>query len=1525
MHLSSVTVDQFVHWFCHGDSFNVSTLVHSNSPILSRCEVNTFLYMPLILFIIIYTPIRVIYLFFWKIKKVDSFTPCNWTLFGHLLFPVGLVVIASWQLILHLHSNNWSLVNESPIILITYVNQMVTFTIAILLTVWHRQLSLCTSTSLSILSLYYLVCSTLHFILTFTQQSTFTDDEVYFIYAQFTLSVCNLFAQLFSTSRPTNLMPNENDNVKPTHPEFHASFFSRITLQWVQKLVIHGWRKGTLDPDELYIIQPKFTAQSIFTHINKIWCKQTNKLSPATHCITNGHSKDAKIIRDSKSHEKQGNIFMTLLHGYGGYYFKTIFASLILDICVLLSPIILKMLLQYLEEKESIIQWHGYLLVIALFTINLIESLLLNFFWYRLLNLSVIIRSALVSMIYRKSLKITNASRNKSTIGEIVNLMSVDADRFTNFFRYGETLWSGPIRILASIYFIYQDLGVSVFAGVAVMIILIPASTFISRYMQKIQTSQMKKKDERIKLINEILSGIKVIKLYAWEKSFTSLVYNIRSIELTRLRKMAYCEAVTAFLFTSTPMLVAIVTFVTYTLIDSSHKLNAQKAFVSLAYFNIMRLPLTNVPSMFIQTVMVFVSVKRINKFLNLPEVKQYITHENDEFVVRVNGCHFVHENIDENNGEEKKVKKEKSDKSINESDKIKENITPFALKNINMKIKKGSLVAIVGTVGSGKSSLVSALLGEMEKTSGSINIAPDFDTGNVTSIAYVPQQAWIQNDTVKNNILFGEEFDGEKYQKIISACQLTPDLKILPSGDATEIGEKGINLSGGQKQRLSLARACYVDAQMYILDDPLSAVDAHVAKNLYNQVIRTKTGLLGAKTRILVTNDLTLLPKVDYIYVISDGTISESGKYDQLMSSHGKFCHFVEEFANKERTVSSVSENDVRSISRSASEASEGKDRIIGINNVDNSGKLIEDEVLKTGQVNLSVYIYYVKKISLVTVFIIFILSMQSFEAFANWWLSLWASDGDNTTPQLTILRLSVYSCLGIGQVISIVIASLVYARGSIKCAGKMHSSLLDGIIRAPMSFFDTTPIGRIVNRFSKDIDIIDESLPNYFFYWFQILVQCIAIFCVIISVTPWFTLLIVPISIIYYFIQKIYIPTNRQLRRIQSVTRSPVYSNFSETLTGISSIRAYAAQNRFIINSDVKLDRTQRASFCATFTECWLSIRLRLIGNFIIAFTAVFAVLDPSSISPSLAGLAITYASFITDMLTWLVMISAALENDIVAVERVLEYNQLKPEADWESKCIEDKPPVEWPVNGSIEFKSYSTRYRDNLQLVLKDIVLYINGGEHIGIVGRTGAGKSSITLALFRLIEPASGTILIDGVDISKIGLHELREAITIIPQDPVLFSGQLRTNLDPFNKFTDQQLWHSLELAHLKDFVQGLEGGLDYSISEGGCNLSVGQRQLICLARALLKKTKILILDEATAAVDLQTDSLIQSTVRAEFADCTILTIAHRLNTILDSDRILVLERGQVAEFASPKKLLNDTESKLYSLAKDAGIV
>ena len=401
-------------------------------------------------------------------------------------------------------------------------------------------------------------------------------------------------------------------------------------------------------------------------------------------------------------------------------------------------------------------------------------------------------------------------------VGEIVNLMAVDADRFTNFLRYGETIWSGPIRIVFSVYFIYLDLGVSVFAGVAVMILLIPASTFISRYMQKIQAGQMKKKDERIKLINEILSGIKVIKLYAWEKSFTSLVRDIRSIELTRLRKMAYCKAVTSFLFTSTPMLVALITFVTYTLIDSSHQLNAQKAFVSLAYFNIIRMPLTNVPTMFIQAVMVRVSVKRINKFLNLPEVKEYITHERDEFIVRATGCDFIHEKVDEQ--EEDTNKCEDKGKKQNGCEKSKEKVDPFALKNINMKIKKGSLVAIVGTVGSGKSSLVSALLGEMEKTAGSINIAPDSETGKATSIAYVPQQAWIQNDTVKNNILFGEEYDESKYREIVSACQLTPDLKILPCGDATEIGEKGINLSGGQKQRLSLARACYTDAQLYIL-----------------------------------------------------------------------------------------------------------------------------------------------------------------------------------------------------------------------------------------------------------------------------------------------------------------------------------------------------------------------------------------------------------------------------------------------------------------------------------------------------------------------------------------------------------------------------------------------------------------------------------------------------------------------------------------------------------------------------------
>ena len=502
------------------------------------------------------------------------------------------------------------------------------------------------------------------------------------------------------------------------------------------------------------------------------------------------------------------------------------------------------------------------------------------------------------------------------------------------------------------------------------------------------------------------------------------------------------------------------------------------------------------------------------------------------------------------------------------------------------------------------------------------------------------------------------------------------------------------------------------------------------------------------------------------------------------------------------------------------------------------------------------------------------------------------------------------------------ILLGQISLARGTLHASVKLHEGMLTRILRSPMVFFDTTPIGRVVNRFARDVDVVDQEIPFNLRTFMNHCLQIIITIVMIGMATPLFLVIILPVAILYYFIQKFYVPTARQLKRLESTTRSPIYSHFGETLSGVGTIRAYAANDRFIEEADSRVDLNLSCFNCAVGSNRWLTIRLEFCGNCITMFAALFAVLSKGSVDAGIIGLSMSYAMNVTSTMAWLVRQSTQLETNIVSVERVLEYSRNETEAEWTQ--TPSKVSKSWPEEGRIQFKDYGTRYRPGLDLVIRDINILIEPQEKIGVVGRTGAGKSTITLSLFRIIEAAVGNIIIDGVNVSEIGLHELRKKLTIIPQDPVLFSGTIRFNLDPFSEKTDDQLWTCLEHAHLRDFVKSLPNELDSKVSEGGENLSVGQRQLICLARALLRKTKILILDEATAAVDLETDSLIQSTIRSEFSDCTIITIAHRLHTILDSTRVLVLDQGRVVEFDSPDKLLEDKSSVFYSLARNAGI-
>ncbi|KAG1678456.1 Multidrug resistance-associated protein 1 [Nymphon striatum] len=1024
----------------------------------------------------------------------------------------------------------------------------------------------------------------------------------------------------------------------------------------------------------------------------------------------------------------------------------------------------------------------------------------------------------------RHALRLSSSAKLDWTTGEVINLVSVDAQRIYEGMQFTFHLSTGTIYLVLSIYFLFTMLGLATLAGVGVFIVIIPGNIGLSKLIDIIQTELLKIKDERVKMISEVLSGMKVLKLYAWELPFEELIVKLRAKEVTTLKKSLMVELVSLFTFSAF-------------IYGTNQVLTPNIAFVSMALFNILRVPLNEIPFVVGELIK---SARRISKFIQCEEIGENIVNrdETSSNALTIENGVFTWEKSSE-----------------------------VCLSDINMNVEQGQLVAIVGSVGSGKSSLLSATLGEMYKLKGAISVQG--------RLAYVPQQAWIQNATVRDNITFNSPFLVKRYEKVLKKCALETDMKILTAGDQTEIGEKGINLSGGQKQRVSLARAVYNDADVYLFDDPLSAVDSHVGKYLFDNVIGPG-GILKNKTRILVTHGLTYLPECDYVYMMKEGQIIESGSYSSMMESGKAFSELVAQYSvgqEKEREVDELEEQTV--IRRT------------------NPGKLIDNEGIEEGKISGKVYIHYVMTVGKF-LFVTMIIGFGVFiglELAANQWLSIWSTKGvvQNGIVDINFNNyyIGIYALLTVLQAITFFIGMLAFNVGSTNATRKTHNIMLERVMRAPMSFFDTTPMGRIINRFSRDVNTMDTTLiteiEKFTFFIWRVL-GAVIIICVNI---PVFTIIAFIMAVIYCGIMAKSIRSIRQLMRLESIYRSPVFSHVQESISGSTSIRAYEVEDLFIQRIYDRLDNNMKFYYANIAVNTWVAVVLQIIGSFMVFFTALFAALARESMEPAVVGLTVTYASSITLILYFLVRSASIVESNIVSVERLLEYTKLPQEADWD--IAHTKPNKSWPRGGTITFADYQTRYREGLDLVLKGINVDVKSCEKVGIVGRTGAGKSSLTLALFRLIEPASGMIVIDGVDVSNIGLHNLRSKITIIPQDPVLFSGSFRMNLDPFNEYSDEEIWNALEHAHLKKFAKSLESGLEYPIAEAGQNLSVGQRQLICLARALLRHTKILVLDEATAAIDMETDDLIQQTIRKEFKDSTILTIAHRLNTIMDSDR------------------------------------
>ncbi|KAK0424597.1 hypothetical protein QR680_008742 [Steinernema hermaphroditum] len=1308
-------------------------------------------------------------------------------------------------------------------------------------------------------------------------------------------------------------------------PELKSSILSQLMMSWFTPLISRGYRRPLVS-DDVWNLQEAQRSSVLVQRFSSFW--ESEK-----------HPSEAQRESDSdplieEERDKEKSVLLPLYRTFWADVLVIVILSGTYSIVLFLEPYFIGKIVTFVGDASEP-AWMGLTWTTGLVISEVAILILYRQYFYRINYLSVNLSSTLISTIYTKALKLANEARRNRTVGEIVNLMSVDVDVFMEFTYDMVTLWTAPLSVIVATLMLYKLLGAAAFVAVAAMCInVVPYTVFYSFKKEKYDDERMKIRDTRVKTTNEVLGGIKAVKMYTWEDSVKKTVNSLRDREIGILRKTAFVTAGLHITYGCIQFFVVGITLAVFVFLDPEHNVvTPHVAFVTISILRNVDSPIIELAFVAGTFVKFMVSNKRVKSFLNEKELDNYVeTEPTEEGIISVKNASFYWEKG-----------------------------ARMTLRDVTVAVMSGELVAVVGEVGCGKSSLIAALLGEMTKESGSVHVAG--------SVAYVPQQAWIQNATLKNNVLFGKPLDEKYYDEVIEACALKPDLEMLAAGDMTEIGERGINLSGGQKQRVSLARAVYSQRDVFLLDDPLSAVDAHVGKHLFERVISSETGLLRGKTRILVTHGVHFLKHCDRVIVLKDGQISEQGTYQELITARGAFAEFLEEFVTKaierRRTTSTSAvscdeeeeDDEVKEVisdlgafspemkrrfesqlSHVSRTSGEHKAHVVAHETEvlkesdDEDGRLIEEESVEKGQVKLSVYANYIRACGSLMTFLFFLsyVVCGASRFLQSMWLVDWSNDqaasSNGSHVETAFENLGIYVGYVAAEALAHAGECIIVAIGTLHASRVLHKALLNNVIRLPMSFFDTTPLGRIINRFSKDVSVVDEDFPRYLgdatFSVYETIISLIIIVRSSIYTLP----LVVVVLFVNVFFMRYYIRASRQIRRLYSTAKSPIYSHFQESLQGAASIRSYGSCERFLLESQKRTDESQSLFYYMRVANQWVTIRLILMGHMIIACAALSAVFirGTTTMSAGIVGLALLNSVNFYNFLAMALRLMSGVESNAVSIERVEEYSHVPTEAPADSE-EEKRPPPEWPRSGAIHIEDLQLRYREGLDLVLRGISVEIRDGEKIGIVGRTGAGKSSLTLALFRIVEADSGRILIDGRDIATLGLRELRSKLTIVPQDPVLFSGSFRMNLDPFGEFDDARLWEALRVASLRDFVESLPERLEHEVAEGGENLSVGQRQLVCLARAVLHRTRILVLDEAAAALDLETDALIQRTIREHFRQCTVLTIAHRLNTVVDNDRLLVLERGQVKEFDSPHNLLADRDSLFHSMAKEAGLV
>ncbi|EAL67254.1 ABC transporter C family protein [Dictyostelium discoideum AX4] len=1353
---------------------------------------------------------------------------------------------------------------------------------------------------------------------------------------------------------------SEDDNTdyfsKPC-PEDNATLWQRFTFGWTERMLMTGYFNGPLEMKDVSDLPDR----------NKV-----NITAPFLDTI-DYNSKYPLIKQIYKEFVSRNKI--------------SVATKIFVAIVSILSPLCLKYFIYYikLDESQKTFKF-GFLLCVLLFLSSLSLTLSQQYGYWFGLQTSLHARGAITQKIFEKTLRLSNQAKRLYNSGTIMNIISVDVGTFSDFFWNNHIeIFVFPFQILALLILLCWIVGLSGLVGFGVMVVSIPLCTFLSTKIAKNLRISLGYADTRCNLTSEFINGIRFLKLYAWEQLFLDRIEEQRTLQLKYLYRRAIYWILDRMITQVTSALVLVATFSTYAL--TGNQMTLEVAFTAMTIFVNLRRPLEMLPEAIHRALSLIPSSKRIENFLQSPEIQdqpfleQYSNNKlsirnnnnnnnnvsstssiassassNELFDVKINNGTFDWNEIDDLDsgmiindvrgfaissdindmdemilGDEKVGKSNDTNNGIEYDGAVQPSSSSYVLNNINFIAPAGKLTVICGIVGSGKTSLVSGLIGEIYRVSGSVNIP--------NNISFTTQQPFLLSTSLRDNILFGKPMNMERYKKVIDACCLTPDLLQLAAKDLTEIGERGINLSGGQKQRISLARALYSDSDCFILDEPLSAVDPEVASHLFDHCIQ---GMMKDKTRILVTHQLQFIPSADHIIVVDNGVLTQ-GTYSELKEKGIDFESIMKtkKLNIDENDQSSTSTTDKKSSTSSSSSELKKSTSLLNstkeldINtiisekndpNLIEKAKLLVKEDRNEGEVGFEVYRQYFRHGSLNLFFLtcaLYFISQIIFQ-LSDFWLTIWTNDETNQHDDKYYI---LYYCIFIGAfIVFLVVRYFMMASITFAASKKLHSELLNSVAFASCQFFDTNPSGRILNRFSKDISDIDLILMENFSDVLQCGSTVVVALFMMIYITPLISIPFAILVVVYYVIQKLYRASSVELKRMESITRSPVFSLLAEAYNGLVTIRCYQQQKRFIEMMQNHININLRLFFYSFSVHRWVGIRLEFITALIVFFTAFSSLFSSNT---GFSVLAVTTALGICSYLNWTIRQMTELEVKMNSVERVESYIKTPREGIRHTSEFEDEIDIDgeiemdftkWPSRGEVEFKNVEIKYRPTADPSLKNISFKINAKDHIGVVGRTGAGKSTVGISLFRMVECSKGSIFIDGVDISKVGLHELRDALGIVPQDPFIFSGSIRMNIDPFNKYTDDEIWTALEKVKLKDAISSMPLKLESGVQENGDGLSFGQKQLLCLSRTILKNSKVVLMDEATSGIDYVTAALLKQTIDENFNDCTMLTIAHRLDTIIDSTKIAVIDKGELVEYDTPMNLIKTEGSRFKKLVK-----